>query len=203
VPKSTPSRLLGARMNAADDTSGADPALGALRHGAADAAVNIRLTYADEALGLPVDAARGPLPVALLELTRWRQVVNRSNTAMSGLYVEAAVAAGLPRWKGVDTDDFSRHPGWSVWVRENRVELHGPRGIWARGSEDVHPDWRTATTRFGNCALALFGPILGVRVPAGTWEAQFTAEKRRRDLLIAAGAGLVAGALLQCRPYPI
>jgi hypothetical protein len=106
VPKSTPSRLLGARMNEANDTSGADPALGALRHGAADAAVNIRLTYADEALGLPVDAARGPLPVALLELTRWRQVINRSNTAMSGLYVEAAVAAGLPRWKGVDTDDF-------------------------------------------------------------------------------------------------
>jgi len=153
VPKSTPSRRLGARMNEANDTSGADPALGALRHGAADAAVNIRLTYADEALGLPVDAARGPLPVALVELTRWGQVINRSNTAMSGLYVEAAVAAGLPRWKGVDTDDFSRHPGWSVWVRENRVELHGPRGIWARGSEDVHPDWRTATTRFGNCAL--------------------------------------------------
>jgi len=153
VPKSTPSRRLGARMNEANDTSGADPALGALRHGAADAAVNIRLTYADEALGLPVDAARGPLPVALVELTRWGQVINRSNTAMSGLYVEAAVAAGLPRWKGVDTDDFSRHPGWSVWVRENRVELHGPRvfGPAARKTctrTGVRPRPDSATARF-------------------------------------------------------
>jgi hypothetical protein len=190
-------------MNAADDKSGANVDPGGLRHRAADSAVNIRLTYADEALGLPaVDAARGPLPVALLELTQWRQVINRSNTAMSGLYVEAAVAAGLPRWKGVHTDDLHRHPGWSVWAQQSRVELHGPRGVWAHGSEHVHPDWRMAATKFGNCALALFGPILGVRVPAGTWEAQFTAEKRRRDLLAAAAAGLVAGALLQCRPYP-
>jgi hypothetical protein len=166
------------------------------------AAVNIRLTYADEALGLPpVDPVRGPLPVALLELTRWQQVIDPSNTAMRAQNVEEAVAVGLPRWTGVDAPVLRRHPGWSLFARANRVELHGPRGSWARGSDDVSPDWRVASMGFGSCALALFGPILGVRAPTATWEAEFTQEKRRADLLAAASAGLVAGALIQCRLY--
>jgi hypothetical protein len=175
VPALTPSRFAGAPMNLADDDkTGAGLGLDASRRDAADAAdaaVNVRLTYADEALGLPaVDAALGPLPVALLELTRWRQVIDGSNTAMRAQHVEDAVAAGLPRWKGVQTCVLCRHPGWSLLARENRVELHGPKGIWARGSQDVHPGWQVDATRFGNCALALFGPILAVQVPAGTWE---------------------------------
>jgi hypothetical protein len=166
------------------------------------AAVIIRLTYADEALGLPpVDPVRGPLPVALLELTRWQQVIDPSSTAMRAQNVEEAVAVGLPRWTGVDAPVLRRHPGWSLFARANRVELHGPRGSWARGSDDVSPDWRVASMGFGSCALALFGPILGVRAPTATWEAEFTQEKRRADLLAAASAGLVAGALIQCRLY--
>jgi hypothetical protein len=165
-------------------------------------AVNIRLTYADELLDLPpVDAIRGPLPVALLELTHWRQVIDPSSAAMRAQSVEDAVAAGLPRWTGVHTQIPHQHPGWSLFARENRVELHGPRGNWARGSEDVDPNWQLAAMGFGSCALALFGPVLGVRTPAGTWEAEFTDEKRRADLLTAASAGLVAGALIQCRLY--
>jgi hypothetical protein len=188
-------------MNLADDDKTcASLDRDALRRDAADATVNVRLTYTDEALGLPtVDAALGPLPVALLELTRWLQIIDGSNTAMRAQHVEDAVAAGLPRWKGVQTCVLYRPPGWSLLARENGVELHGPKGIWARGSQDVHPAWQLAATRFGNCALALFGPILAVQVPAGTWEAQFTHEKRRDDLLAAAAAGLVAGALLECR----
>jgi hypothetical protein len=162
------------------------------------AAADVRLTYQDAALGA-VAGGRGPVPVLLFELagSRTLLVTGAAPPRSSIAAVEAAISAGLPRWHTSGLGDRTvPAAGWLVRLGEGYAELHGPDRVWAHGPASPDLAWRTALANCAGHAIVLYGPMLGVRVPAGMRRSEFDARRRRMELAAAANAGAVAGAHL-------
>jgi hypothetical protein len=162
------------------------------------AAADVRLTYQDAALGAAA-GGRGPVPVLLFELAGSRTlIVTGAAPPRSSLAaVEAAITAGLPRWHTSGLGDRTvPAAGWLVRLGEGYAELHGPDRVWAHGPASPDVAWCTTVANYAGHAIVLYGPMLGVRVPAGMRHSEFDARRRRAELTAAINAGAVAGGYL-------
>jgi hypothetical protein len=140
------------------------------------------------------DGLTEALPVLLFEPRRMLGGTNRKTGESIELQVEAITQAGFKRWPLV-VASIEQAPGWTAGRRNGGVELRdASRGLWARAEITLDPQWLSAAASQG-VALAVYGPKLGVRMPAGA--ASYTDQERYAELREARQYGLVAAGIVR------
>jgi hypothetical protein len=182
---------------------------------ALDLDMNARVTFTDDpavALGSMVTgmAADGRLehdtatteqvPVALFEPTRTQVMVDPvTKQATWELHTVGALDLGM-HLVPYGVVQFKTLQGWRLGRGPGGLELDapGPHPV-ARSAVDVPPAWVSAAASH-RYVLVLHGIRLGVRIPPGARPQDYTAEKRRAELIQARRDGLVTGGLVRWEP---
>jgi tetratricopeptide (TPR) repeat protein len=163
----------------------------------------IHSTYTESAFLFSTDPVLGALqftlrrgseqiavPVLLFEL-QGMLVTQLPDSGPRELQVYAIVQAGLAHI--VDgVADALNIKGWTVSLRNKRIELRDPGGgLWAHAESEPPDAWFASATTLG-VVLAVYGPRLGIHTPKWLDEADYTPDRRREELADTLRDGLLA-----------